>query len=286
MNISCVIPTHNRNAFLLEAIRSAMAQTFPAFEIIVVNNGEQTIDAADKTLSNVKIVETVRDAGVSQARNIGATVAKGQYIAFLDDDDLWHSEYLEKAVIELKNGAECIISRVDKLLEGNVIPYKNPDGNLTIEYLLTRNPGITGSNIVIDKRTFLSIGGFDTDLPPSEDKAFMLEILTSNIKTVILPENQVLHRIHKTDRLTDNPDKRYRGTSLFVKKYRSLMNRQMLRYNMMKAYKYKSLAGCRFALIQFMILKTIYRLSILLGKEKYGNVYVFKNKKSKLRELH
>ncbi len=98
--ISCVVPTHNRAAKLIKAIESVLAQTYQNFEILVVDD-----QSADKTKEVVELM-TERDPriiylynpnkGANNARNFGIQHAKGQYIAMLDDDDLWMKTKLRK----------------------------------------------------------------------------------------------------------------------------------------------------------------------------------------------
>lgn len=90
IRFSVVIPSHNRSAWLVAALESVFAQTEPAFEIIVADDGstDDTPDVLRKYEGRVKVL-TQRNAGPSAARNLGIAAATGDYIAFLDSDDLW-----------------------------------------------------------------------------------------------------------------------------------------------------------------------------------------------------
>src|SRR3970282_3033927 len=93
--VSVIIPTHNRWPMIGEAVESVLAQSFKDFELIVVDDG-----SSDGSAENIKawghdiriVVQSPR--GVSAARNYGASVARGRYLAFLDSDDLWLAEKL------------------------------------------------------------------------------------------------------------------------------------------------------------------------------------------------
>ncbi len=90
IRFSVVIPSYNRSAWLVAALESVFAQTEPAFEIIVADDGstDDTLDVLRKYEGRVKVL-TQHNAGPAAARNLGIGAADGDYIAFLDSDDLW-----------------------------------------------------------------------------------------------------------------------------------------------------------------------------------------------------
>src|SRR5262245_46128581 len=95
--VSVVIPTHNRPQFLAEAIASVRAQTFVNYEIIVVSNGESEANRRTShalAMAQRCIYIALDKGGASIARNAGIERAAGEWIAFLDDDDLWLPEKL------------------------------------------------------------------------------------------------------------------------------------------------------------------------------------------------
>jgi glycosyltransferase involved in cell wall biosynthesis len=97
--VTVVIPTHGRPALLCEALESVTAQTHENLEIIVVSNGDMVSDRylakhlCEAVGAHLIVLE---EANVSKARNAGVAAAYGEWIAFLDDDDLWHPEKLER----------------------------------------------------------------------------------------------------------------------------------------------------------------------------------------------
>src|SRR6516165_5526315 len=93
--VSVVIPTHNRPDMLREAIASVRAQTFTDYEILVVCNGSSQEDLVRYgAIRDVRLVVTSRK-GIGLALNIGIKAARGEWVAFLDDDDLWEPNKLE-----------------------------------------------------------------------------------------------------------------------------------------------------------------------------------------------
>src|SRR5260221_8617571 len=101
--VSVVIPTHNRPDMLAEALASVRAQTFTDYEVLVVSNGEHhELRAVSRVVAHkhdCRYFELAKGA-VSAARNFGVKQAKGEWIAFLDDDDLWLPNKLEQQLSE------------------------------------------------------------------------------------------------------------------------------------------------------------------------------------------
>ena len=101
-NISCVITTHNRDEYLKDAVKSAIEQSYPPIEIVIVNNipNSKTRNIvnkiADETSVPINYIEHSMNGNGSVSANLAASVVKGDYIAFLMDDDMWEKNYLEK----------------------------------------------------------------------------------------------------------------------------------------------------------------------------------------------
>ena len=95
---SVVIPTHDRPALLASAVSSVVRQTFDDFEVVIIDDGSDP-PVRSETFSDLRIPLSVyrneRAQGVSAARNMGAVMATGDFLAFLDDDDLWVPEKLD-----------------------------------------------------------------------------------------------------------------------------------------------------------------------------------------------
>jgi len=111
--VSVVIPTYNRQPILLGAIKSVLNQTFQDFEVLVVDDGSS--DNTEKIVADIKdprvrCLHHRVSKGASAARNTGISAASGKLIAFLDDDDEWHTQKLEKQipVLESYDAALCV----------------------------------------------------------------------------------------------------------------------------------------------------------------------------------
>jgi glycosyltransferase involved in cell wall biosynthesis len=237
--ISCIIPTYDRGSLLHEAIASAVRQSRPPEEIIVVNNGTQPVQIPPFLAGHVKVYDIVPHAGVSQARNFGAALASGDYFAFLDDDDLWDVGYLEVVAAAIARGDRLIVGRLDEFDEQGARPYKNAAGDLSVRTVLVRNPGVNGSNLVVERALFRELRGFDVRLPASEDKSFILEALLRQIPVTCLSEARVLLRSHSGSRLRTNSRAMADAVWQFARKYGPHMTTDELLLNVEKAYRHK-----------------------------------------------
>ncbi len=108
MKFSVIIATMNRRDLVLEAVRSILQQTYPAHEVIVVVDGsdDNTAQAIRERYPEVEVLEQ-ENRGESAARNLGISVATGNWLGFLDDDDLWHPDKLQRAVEHLQQQPDC-----------------------------------------------------------------------------------------------------------------------------------------------------------------------------------
>lgn len=106
--VSVIIPTFNRTDFLKLTIQSVLNQTFQDFEIIVVDDGtpNSSNEVVCEKIDKVKYIKIENSGGPAKPRNIGIREAKGKYIAFVDDDDLWLSTKLEIQVAILENNPD------------------------------------------------------------------------------------------------------------------------------------------------------------------------------------
>ena len=168
-DISVVIPTRNRAGFLRQAVTSALSQTGPAVEVIVVD------DASDEplpTFGDPRLLVHRRDrrGGQARARNDGLARARGQFVAFLDDDDLW-APFRLQAQLEALGDADfgyCAVVLVDAERRAlGVFGAPRPE---TLRTGLRGGCVIPGpSSVVVRTELLRELGGFREDLPPLED---------------------------------------------------------------------------------------------------------------------
>lgn len=251
--ITVVIPTFNRNKLLFETLNGLKKQSIKPDEILVINNGNEKVDFKIDGL-DFKVIDIMYKAGASQARNFGAILANSQYIAFLDDDDFWENDYILKIKETInKYEPDVIFSRLDKLENNEIKPFRKLKEDLQYTDFLTTNPGVTGSSIVVKKEFFLTTPGFDPKLITSNDKDFVIQLLLKNPKVSVCNDIQAIFNIHDGERLSDI-HKMKLGRKMFYEKYKVYMNTKQ-RYDFLsKIYKYKYLSEktiCSFIAYRF-----------------------------------
>lgn len=182
--VSVVIPTHNRSDLIERAVRSVLNQTFCNLECIVVDDcsNDDTVSVVESLDDDrITLIELEENRGASAARNAGIKVASGEYIAFLDDDDEWLPEKLEKQLDILENCGDSV---------GLVycwMDYRDGDGNLVSEYCPTYCGDIfldvldkqrigNSSTLIAPASVINEVGGFDESLPRGNDGDFIRRV--------------------------------------------------------------------------------------------------------------
>jgi glycosyltransferase involved in cell wall biosynthesis len=206
--VSTIIPVYNREDRVSDAIRSAIAQTYNNQEIIIVDDRStddsvKTVKQYTRSNNNILLIEHDENKGGSAARNTGIKHASGQYIAFLDSDDIWHPTKLEGQIklIESRGpnwkaaycGAKHIssnpISNIFKNLP-SVDPCPVGDREM-IKSILTLSVDVGSSTIVAHRDEINSINGFDESFDRHQDYEFMIRLLKQT-KIEYLPLSGVL----------------------------------------------------------------------------------------------
>ena len=235
--VSVVIPTYNREKFIVNCVQSVRAQSVPACEIIVVDDG--SIDSTYSYLKDLGFKSTAsakiglryiyqENRGVSAARNLGIREANGEYVALLDSDDLWLPTKLERQIDALVgNKANVRLCHTDEIWmrSGTRLnphkKHKKEGGDIFLNCL--KMCCISPSSVILHKSVFDDIGVFDENLPACEDYDFWLrycvkeEVIFVNKHLIIKNgghENQLSHhywgmdrfRVHAIEKLVNNTD--------------------------------------------------------------------------------
>jgi glycosyltransferase involved in cell wall biosynthesis len=185
-----VIPTRDRPAELDRAIASALAQDPPPFEVIVIDDGERQAVVRDQP--QVRIVRRTAPRGdLGAARNLGVAEARGELIAFLDDDDVWHAGKLRRQVDALGDAAAtaCGFQVLDA--RGRVVERHLPVASDLRRELLLR-PILQPSGLLVRRQVLQQVGGF-AEGRGCEDWALFLR-LAEHARVILQPEVMVTRR--------------------------------------------------------------------------------------------
>jgi glycosyltransferase involved in cell wall biosynthesis len=168
--ISVIIPCYNNAALIAETLQTVFAQTFRDFEVVLVNDGSPDTFELEKNLEPFfeKLVYVKQEnRGASAARNTGIYYSRGKYVAFLDGDDLWLSDYLEA---QMKFIAETDFQMVycDALLfgekpwDGKQYMEKSPSsGDVTVKSLILADCNVITSGTIVEREQVIIRQGFD-----------------------------------------------------------------------------------------------------------------------------
>ena len=224
--VSVIIPTHNRSELLRVAIQSVLNQTFEDFEIVVVDDAsnDDTEDVVKGIGDNrIEYIRHETNRGEGGTRNTGVKNSKGEYIAFLDDDDEWLADKLQRQV--------AILDHSPKEVGGVYTGWVNIDGttgrilrrrlsskrgNIFPELLYGLN--LCVSSLMFRKSCFEKVGWFDESIPFGLDGDMWLRI-AKEFQFECIEEVLAKYRIH-AKRLTMNFDLNIAGHEKFFEKYK------------------------------------------------------------------
>ncbi len=186
--VSIVIPLYNKEPWVLQSLNSVVRQTYRNWEVIVINDGStdnslEIVDEFSKQSPNSWTIVTTVNSGQCSARNLGISLAKGKYIAFLDPDDLWEDHKLEFQVDTLERSLNTVatISPYIIFSENRKKPirivYHRSSQSLLRNWLrMTGYGGGTESTGLIRRDSLNQIGGFNQSLSTSAGLLLTLEL--------------------------------------------------------------------------------------------------------------
>jgi glycosyltransferase involved in cell wall biosynthesis len=249
--VSAVIPVHNGAAYLAEAIRSILSQTRPPIECLVIDDGstDATAEVVRVFGDEISYVRHERE-GVSAARNRGAGLARGSLIGFLDHDDEWLPDKLQRQVQALRDGAAmlalCAVEVVDE--NGRTLRTQRlraKDDLLTGMLMFDGTETVScSSSGLIRREGFLRIGGFDPALSVSADWDLLFRVLLGG-SVAYVDEPLVRYRMHETNMSRDIAAMETDMTCAFAKAFSDPRLPDALRQRDRRAYGalYRMLAG-------------------------------------------
>lgn len=232
--ISVVIPTHNRSTLLSRALESVLNQTFKDVEIIIVSDGstdntDEIVGDYQKKHGNIKFIEINPGKGANNARNKGIEASKGDYIAFLDDDDEWEPEKLEYQmnVFNSDDSVGLVYTGIKVIYVKEDITYYSMSGykgDLSKEILLKNVIGATPS-VMVRKAVLEKSGYFDYDMPAKQD--YDLWIRICQISKVGFVDKPLVNYYNYSGekQISLSTEKHEKAIEIIDSKYQDLFNR-------------------------------------------------------------
>lgn len=220
VRVSVVMPVFNRAHLAPRAIRSVLTQTFGNLELLVIDDASS--DALDEAVaeiddSRVRYIRRHTNGGGSAARNTGIAAARGEFVAFLDSDDEWSPEKLERQVELFINStdtrlgaASCGMTAIDS--NGEVQHHRQTlSGDVYEQLLRLSGARGTGSCLITTRQAIEAGVRFDESLKAFQDRDFLLQI-ARRFSIASVPDALVtVYRNHGGEYITGNPRNRLQG---------------------------------------------------------------------------
>jgi glycosyltransferase involved in cell wall biosynthesis len=230
--VSVVIPTHDRATIVERAICSVLAQTRPALEILVVDDGSTDDTAArleryvDQTVRVLRLAERV---GGSRARNIGIEAARGDWVAFLDSDDEWRPRKLERQLARLgaPDGAGLGVIYCRKVMHDHLngreslVRTRLCNGDVLLPLLSGWE--ISTSQVMVTRAALSQVGGFDPELPASQDYDLWLRLAAAGHRFGGVAEAMTVKHVHLVAQMAGDPSLKERGLAILERKWRPMI---------------------------------------------------------------
>lgn len=197
--ISCVIPAYNAEAYLAESIRSVLDQTVKPDEVLVVDDG-----SADRTRQITESCgEPVRyilqdGRGPSAARNYGVRVSAGEFVSFLDADDLWHPEKLARqlACFEAEPGLMICLTHVELKWEQSLDAEQKRFANHTRGRIV---PGFATITMLARREALDRLGPLNSSLVCADATDWLMRARDMGLAMRVMPDALVYHRMHDSN---------------------------------------------------------------------------------------
>jgi len=233
--VSCIITTNNRPDFIGRAIKSVLNQTYENIELIVVDSSDDSkTEIIINKLDTSKIIyKKVFEKNAGKSRNIGVSISNGEYISFLDDDDIWYPEKIKKqlSVIEQSNEklglVYCWVEYFDEG-KNEINYYRKPQfKGYIFKNMISKNAITMTSSLLINKNAFLYVKGFDERFSIGQDTE-LIRSISMNYNIDYVPEILLRYIInHKYDQITglhgDKIEKHLNTYHLILNKYSSFL---------------------------------------------------------------
>lgn len=200
--VSFCLPTYNRSEFLAEAIESCRNQTYPTIEIVIVNDGstdstESLLEWYAKTDPRIRFV-TTPNQGIAAARNLAISLAKGDYIAVMDSDDLCGPDRLERQMKDILNGYDISYSSYLRADENGIVidGVRAPKPKELTKESLLKDQGIPHVTITAKRNCFVD-HPYSPEHTVNDDYRLVVEWVKAGYKMAVIEDPLMIVRFHE-----------------------------------------------------------------------------------------
>lgn len=197
--MSCVVPVYNAERYIVDTIGSILAQTHGVLEIIVVDDGctDGTRERLEDFAAAIVVIGQA-NAGTAAARNAGMRRARGEFVAFLDADDLWHPEKTARQLQRFRErpGLEVSFTWIQNFIS----PDTAGQGRPADEGMLRPVPGYVCPTMLMRREVIDRVGWFDASLNHANEPDWILRAAELGVCMEILPDVLVRRRLHPGSR--------------------------------------------------------------------------------------
>ena len=262
ITVSVVIPTKNRFNSVVDSIESVLKQSFPILEILVVDDcSEQGVCQLVELFKNeerVQILENKVSIGAGAARNIGIRAAKGDWVAFLDDDDVWLQDKIRKQIALIENNLNavactCSHFRIKAARATKIFNVRLPNN---IEEIYKENTLGGCSNLIANREVLSQIGGFNPRLKSCQDWDMWIRLFLCG-KILTSSEPLLLYNESGGVKITKNIESLYKGRLAWYRLYSKRMHPKTRRSALIDVLFYRSLFSLATSRVAFLTLKII-----------------------------
>jgi glycosyltransferase involved in cell wall biosynthesis len=195
-HISCIVPTYNGAAYLSQALDSILAQTLQPFEVIVADDGstDATLEVAARYRRRVRVV-VQPNGGPAAARNRGVREASAQFVAFLDQDDVWHPEKLarQSGRFQMRPELDLSVAHAQRFwttrLRGQAERFRKHRVSKPLPAYIT-------GTFLVRRCVFDVVGLFDTSVRFADSMEWFIRATESGVISELLPDVLLRHRMH------------------------------------------------------------------------------------------
>ena len=230
--VSVVIPMFNASSFIEETLGSIARQTHTNIEVIVVDDGSTDdsgalVEGISPSLPIPVQLVSQSNGGVSRARNSGISASSGAFVAFLDADDLWDADKIERQLVLLAEHPDAIAAACPyRLLDSNtqaLLGEVHPSWSESYveRWLKLSGPGpLLPSTLLMRREALASVGSFDEQLSTAADADFGLRVVLAG-KVVVTPETLVTYRL--------SPGQMHRDDIRLARDYQQILEKDYVR---------------------------------------------------------